>query len=62
MDEALTQAIKKVGGYHAVARALKIAPQSVWAWKRTPALRVLELERISGVNRRKLRPDIYPDR
>jgi hypothetical protein len=32
------------------------------AWKRAPADRVIELERILGVPRERLRPDLYPPR
>ena len=31
-----------------------------WLQKRIPAERVLEVERITGVPRHELRPDIYP--
>lgn len=31
-----------------------------WAQRKTPAERVLEIERVTGVSRHELRPDIYP--
>jgi DNA-binding transcriptional regulator YdaS (Cro superfamily) len=62
MDKILAEAVAKAGGFHAVARALKISPQAVAQWRRLPPARVIAFERISGVDRRKLRPDLYPDR
>jgi DNA-binding transcriptional regulator YdaS (Cro superfamily) len=47
-----------------LARRLGIRPQSVQQWvesKRIPAERVVEVERATGVSRKKLRPDLYPD-
>lgn len=32
-----------------------------WAQKRIPAERVVEIERITGIPRHDLRPDLYPD-
>ncbi|WP_075216099.1 transcriptional regulator [Mongoliimonas terrestris] len=59
-DPALTRALDLSGGASALARALGITPQAVGQWRRTPTERVLQLERISGVPRTELRPDLYP--
>lgn len=59
-DEALSSAIKAAGGATALGRALRITHAAILKWKRTPAERVLEVERITGVSRHDLRPDIYP--
>ena len=59
-DDALTLAIQKAGGTTALATALGIKAPSIYSWDRVPAERVLAVERISGVSRHKLRPDIYP--
>lgn len=34
---------------------------TIWARNRIPAERVLEVERITGIPRTRLRPDIYPE-
>ena len=59
-DKALSRAIDKVGGPSEFARQLGIRPLSIYKWTRVPAERVLAVERISGISRHKLRPDLYP--
>lgn len=60
MEEALTRAKKLAGGAGGLADALgNITPQAVSQWTKVPANRVLEVERITGVSRHDLRPDIY---
>lgn len=44
-----------------VAKALKITHGAVSQWKRVPAERVLDVEKITGIPRHMLRPDIYPN-
>ena len=44
-----------------LARRLEISPTAVRKWRaRIPAERVLDVERITGVSRCDLRPDLYP--
>lgn len=63
---ALAKAKQAVKGSSGLARALtdiapgKISSQAVSQWKRVPPERVLDVERITGVPRHELRPDIYP--
>ena len=56
----LGRAIKAIGTMQALADAVGISIQAVSQWKRVPPLRVLEVERITGIPRHELRPDIYP--
>lgn len=57
---ALGEAIRRAGGIRAMARALgDISPQSVSTWSVAPAARVLDIERVTGVSRYKLRPDVF---
>ena len=65
MEEALERAKAAVGGNTALAQALTdrgnpITQQAVSQWRRVPAERAIEVERVTGVSRRELRPDIYP--
>jgi DNA-binding transcriptional regulator YdaS (Cro superfamily) len=60
VDDALRQAISKYGGMRAMGRALGIAHQAISQWEKTPVLRVLEIERQTGISRSILRPDVYP--
>lgn len=57
----LDRAKKEAGGPSGLARALNdLSPQAISQWKRVPAERVLDVERITGVPRHELRPDLYP--
>lgn len=60
MDEALESAKQAAGGPTGLAAKLgSITSQAVSQWKRVPADRVLDVERVTGVSRYDLRPDIY---
>jgi len=50
---------KKVGGLTRLAKQLGISHQSFYSWSQVPADRCLEFERVTGISRHKLRPDIY---
>jgi TorA maturation chaperone TorD len=60
-ERGLEEAIKAVGGVGALARALGISQPSVSSWNRVPPERVIAVEKISGVGRHVLRPDLYPE-
>lgn len=57
---ALKRAIDAVGGLSGLAEPLGITEQAVSQWDDVPPKRVLDVERISGVPRYELRPDLYP--
>lgn len=65
----LGRAKKNAKGNTGLARALSegadpdktLTPQAVSQWKQVPAERVIDVERVSGVSRHDLRPDIYPE-
>ncbi|MBY0250173.1 MAG: helix-turn-helix domain-containing protein [Methylobacterium organophilum] len=57
---ALEKAIEAAGGTKALSRKIGISSQAISQWQECPPLRVLEVEKASGVPRHELRPDIYP--
>jgi DNA-binding transcriptional regulator YdaS (Cro superfamily) len=59
-DDGLRAAINAAGGESPFAAALGIVVQSLRDWKRVPPHRVLQVEKITGIDREKLRPDLYP--
>lgn len=61
MNDMTKTAVVNAGGARALARALRITPQAIVQWPHVPAKHVLEVERLSGVSRYDLRPDIYGD-
>jgi DNA-binding transcriptional regulator YdaS (Cro superfamily) len=60
MEKICDKAKENAGGPAAIAKALKdLTPQAVSQWKKIPADRVLDMERLSGISRHELRPDIF---
>ena len=58
-DPGLSAAIQAVGGVSELARRIGISQPSVSNWDKVPAERVLAVEAVSGVERMRLRPDLY---
>lgn len=50
---------KQRGRRGLLAGALSITPGALSQWKQVPAKRVLFVERITGIPRHELRPDIF---
>ena len=59
-EAALKAAIEKAGGYAKLGRALGISGPAISQWRECPPLRVIAVEKVSGVSRHDLRPDLYP--
>ncbi|PPQ16374.1 hypothetical protein CV770_26730 [Bradyrhizobium sp. AC87j1] len=59
MHEIVKRAARLSGGITALAGALKINRQAIYQWSRIPAERVIPVERISGISREELRPDLF---
>lgn len=63
--EALERAVEICGGQRALADKIGTSQQQVWYWLRKngrglPAEYVLTVERVTGISRHILRPDLYP--
>ncbi|MFG1475604.1 transcriptional regulator [Xanthobacter agilis] len=59
MIERIRELADKAGGLKSFARQLGIKHQSLYSWRDIPPGRVRDVERITGVSRHDLRPDIY---
>jgi DNA-binding transcriptional regulator YdaS (Cro superfamily) len=60
MEKAMEKAKALAGGAAAMANAIGgLTSQAVSQWKRAPAERVLDIERLTGVSRHELRPDVF---
>lgn len=53
-------AAEKAGGIVKLSLALGLSRAAASQWRRVPAERVLEVERITGIPKEILRPDLYP--
>ncbi len=51
--------IKKAGGPSRLAKQLGITHTAVIRWKKIPPIRVITLEKLTGIPREELRPDIF---
>ena len=62
---ALQQAVKKAGGQKSLGDLLETSQPRIWNWinrdKKVPAEFVLKIEKLTGVSRHDLRPDLYPN-
>ncbi|MFA5941381.1 MAG: Cro/CI family transcriptional regulator [Sinimarinibacterium sp.] len=61
-ESVIGDALEKGGGVGAVAKALGISDEAVRLWRargKVPAERVVDVERLTGVPRERLRPDLY---
>lgn len=59
-DPGVAAALTSLGTHKALADALGISRAAISQWTRIPAEKVLRVERITGVPRTVLRPDLYP--
>lgn len=58
-ENALDAVIAVSGSMTALAEHLGITPQAVARWRHVPAARCLDVERLTGISRHRLRPDIF---
>lgn len=57
-DEILEEVFERRTAYK-LALDLGLTSQAVYQWRRVPAERALEVERLTGISRHKLRPDVF---
>jgi DNA-binding transcriptional regulator YdaS (Cro superfamily) len=62
MDNGLKAAIEAAGGVRRLAHKLGITHQAIVQWQRIPIERLLDIERVTGIPREKLRPELYRKR
>jgi DNA-binding transcriptional regulator YdaS (Cro superfamily) len=58
-DNGLRTAIETVGGVRALASLLGLNRRAIYQWRRVPAERVIQIEKVTDVPRNVLRPDLY---
>jgi DNA-binding transcriptional regulator YdaS (Cro superfamily) len=58
-SEIIKRVVEKAGGVTPLARHLGIRMESIYSWTQIPAKRVVEVERITGIPREELRPDVF---
>lgn len=57
--DGLKKAIEAAGGAAQLAKALGINRQVIYRWPQVPSRRIVDIERLTGVPREELRPDLY---
>lgn len=60
-NPGIAKAARAVGTVAELARKVGVTRSAIHQWPRVPAERVLEIERLTGISRNELRPDLYPD-
>ena len=62
MKDALQEAIERAGGHNRLAQKLGLSRQAIGRWRgRVPAHHARAVERVTGVSRFRLRPDVFGD-
>lgn len=58
-DQGLQLAVAAVGSRWQLAKRLNLTISAVARWHEIPIKRVLEVEKVTGIDRAKLRPDLF---
>jgi DNA-binding transcriptional regulator YdaS (Cro superfamily) len=59
MLTVVREAAEKVGGVAELARRLGLTRSAIYQWTEVPVERASDLERISGISRSRIRPDLF---
>ena len=60
MMDIIKIAAQRLGGIDKLAKSLNVTRQIIYKWSKIPSERVIEIERLTGLSRQILRPDLYP--
>lgn len=58
-NKGLREAIAAAGGVRALARKIGVTHPAILGWNLVPVDRMLAIEKVTGVPRERLRPDLY---
>jgi DNA-binding transcriptional regulator YdaS (Cro superfamily) len=59
MDSGLRLVLEAVGTRYRLSKLLGLTTTATQNWDRVPLNRILDVERVTGVPREKLRPELY---
>jgi len=59
MTPGLREALRRAGSPAKLAEKLGVSRQAVSKWESVPTRHIIEIERLTGVHRSLLRPDLY---
>ena len=59
MEQGLALAIQTMGSRYALGKALGLSHAACQRWTHVPTDRLLDVEKLTGVAREVLRPDLY---
>lgn len=60
-DPVVHRAVGCIGSVRKLAELLLIKPESIYSWRRVPALRAHRIAELTGIPCHELRPDIWPE-
>ena len=58
-DRGIQMAVLACGSYAELCRRLRLSTGATHRWKKVPARQVVAVEKATGIDRSRLRPDLY---
>jgi hypothetical protein len=59
LDTPLDRAARSAGGFPKLAKKLGCSAAAIYQWDKVPVERAIQIERLTGISRQELRPDIF---